>query len=184
VIVAVVAVRVMQPAVDQVIVMIAVRDLRVAAAFVTAAALDRLAGVGVRRRDADRVLVVVPVVRVMQVPVVEEIDVALVLDFRVAAFLAVDMVVVIVNVMSHRNGPPSDWVGVWRHLDRQRPMQFLNDSLRPEACALLHRNYRDLAPKRNAEIVTKLPFFQDFQAKFIEMASIRPNDVLHPQLGV
>jgi hypothetical protein len=103
VVVAVVAVRVVQPAVDEVIDVVAVRHLFVAALLVLA-----LAGNGGARRrvdgaDGDDVFVVVAVVRVVQVAVVQVIDVPVVLDARVPAVVAVDVLVVGVLIAAHRS---------------------------------------------------------------------------------
>jgi hypothetical protein len=106
-IVAVVAVRVVQAAINEVVVVVAVRHRWMPAIHMaTAGAFDWRATIGIGRRDADRVLVVVAVVRVMQVAVVQKIDVPFVLDLRVATTFVVDVVVLAVNVMFHR-GPPS-----------------------------------------------------------------------------
>jgi hypothetical protein len=103
VVVAVIAVRVVQPAVDEVIDMVAVRHLFVAALLVLALAGDR----GARRRvdgaDGDDVFVVVAVVRVVQVAVVQVIDVPVVLDARVSAVVAVNVLVVGVLIAAHRS---------------------------------------------------------------------------------
>ena len=101
VVVAVVAVRVVQAAVDQEIGMVAVRDFDMSATVMVAGALDRVTPVRVGRAYRENVLVVVAVVGVVHVAVVKEIDVAFVLDARVAARLVVLVVVVVVDVMAH-----------------------------------------------------------------------------------
>lgn len=97
--VAVVAVRVVQLAVDEVVDVVAVRDRVVAAA----GAVDVVGGMsvgrlgvlrGVGRVDGDRVLVDVVLMRMMQMTVVNVVDVALVADGRVPAARAVHVVVV------------------------------------------------------------------------------------------
>jgi hypothetical protein len=89
VVVAVVAVRVVQPAIDEVIDVVAVRHLLVAALLVLAGAGDGGAGGGVGGVDLDLALVVVFAVLVVQVAVVDVIDVAVVLDAGVSTVFAV-----------------------------------------------------------------------------------------------
>src|SRR5262245_27069125 len=76
VVVAVVAVRMVQAARHQVVVMIAVRHLLVAALVVLALTGDGGAGGGVGRIDGDLALIDVVTVLMMQVAVVDVIDVA------------------------------------------------------------------------------------------------------------
>jgi hypothetical protein len=102
VVVAVVAVRVVQAAVDQIIDVVAVRHLLVAAVLVLALTRGRGAGVRVGRADGQYVLVVVALVFGVQTAVVQVIDVAVVLDACVAAVLAVDVLVVVMDVVAHR----------------------------------------------------------------------------------
>jgi hypothetical protein len=92
VIVAVVAVRMVQMAVDEIVDVVPVRHLRVAAArpvdmarSVTVALVIVNASVGVRRRHFEYAFVDVIAVRVMQVPVVQVVDVPLVFDRQMAA---------------------------------------------------------------------------------------------------
>ena len=100
-VVAVVAVRVVQVAIDEVVDVVAMRHRFVAAAgavhvsrFVAAAVVFRRAGVRVGGTDGDDVFVNVVAMRVMQVAVVQVINVAFVLDGGVAAVRAVLVVVV------------------------------------------------------------------------------------------
>src|SRR5690606_9027447 len=58
-------------------------------------------GVGVVRRHAQGVLVVVALMAVVQVAVMQVVDVAVVLDGSMTAAGAVDMVVIVVRVMRH-----------------------------------------------------------------------------------
>jgi hypothetical protein len=97
VVVAVIAVAVVEASVDEVIEMIAVRDLFVAAVVVSAGAFDRRAGVRVGVADFDDVFVEVSVVGVMKVSVVEVIDVVAVLNAGMTAGFAVNVNVVFVS---------------------------------------------------------------------------------------
>ena len=97
VVVAVVAVLVVQTAVYDVVDVIAVRYGFVAAAFavnMTGTSLHGVAAVGVGGADADAVFVVVAVVFVVQVAVVNVVDVAVVFDGGVTAALSVNVLVV------------------------------------------------------------------------------------------
>ena len=105
-IVAVVAVRMVQVAVDEVVHVVAVWHGFVAAARavlvvggVGLAVVVRSACVGVLRADLDRMLVVVPLVGVMKVAVVQIVDVAVVFDGSVPAAGAVDMLVILMDYM-------------------------------------------------------------------------------------
>ena len=112
-IVAMVAVRMVQVAIDQVVDVVAVRHglmptvraVNVAGGMTRAGVLRR-ADVGMGRVNLQHMFVNRAVgFHMVQVPVVQEIDVALVLDGRVPAVLTVLMIVVIVNVagVCHRN---------------------------------------------------------------------------------
>jgi hypothetical protein len=101
VVVAVIAVRVVQPAIAQVIDVVAVRHLLVAAPLVLALASDRGTFGRVGRADGDDVLVIMAVVRGVQVAVVQEADVAIVLNARMATVLAVYVIVLVVDVVAH-----------------------------------------------------------------------------------
>jgi hypothetical protein len=101
VIVAVVAVPVVQPPVDQEIDVVAVGHFFVAAVVVRATADHRGAGVGIVRVHRNDVLVIVAVVGGVQVAVVQVIHVPVVLDAGVAAVVAVDVAVLVVNVVTH-----------------------------------------------------------------------------------
>jgi hypothetical protein len=110
VVVAVVAVRVVQVTIDQIVDVISVRDRGVPTAGsvhvvgIVAGALVRLAVVRVRGVDRDRVLVVVILVGAVKVPVVEIPDVIAVLDRYVTAVGSVRVVVVFVDLV-HRSLP-------------------------------------------------------------------------------
>jgi len=97
----VVAVRVVQAAVDQVIDVVAVRHLLVAAILVLARTADRRTDGGVGAAHFHDVLVVMVVVRVVQVAIVQVIDVAIVVDARVTAVFIVNMLVVGMDFMGH-----------------------------------------------------------------------------------
>ena len=108
VVVAVLAVRVVQVAVDEVVDVVAVGNRLVTAAgavdvggVVTAAAVIRGAVGGVRRVDVEAVLVDVVLVRVVQVAVVEVVHVVAVLHRDVTAVRAVGVVVILVLVAAH-----------------------------------------------------------------------------------
>ena len=105
-IVAVVAVRVVQPTFDEVVLVVAVRHLFVPAIVVLAFAIDRGTGRRVRRAHRDDVLIIMSRVRVMQVAVVQEIDVPLVFHFRVATMIVVDVLMVVVSLTGHNVSLP------------------------------------------------------------------------------
>lgn len=99
VIVAVVAVRMMQPAIDEVIDVVAMRDRFVpAAGAVDVTGLVPAAGrgvaIGIRSADLDDVFIDMIAMRMMQVPVVQIIDVPVVFHRSVAAAAAVSVVVI------------------------------------------------------------------------------------------
>jgi hypothetical protein len=108
VIIAVVAVRMMEPAVHEVIGVITVRDsLMSAARTVNMPALvrgGRLATIRIGGVHRQRVLVVMPVMRVMQMAVVQEINMAVVLDGGVTATGSVLVIVIRVGVMMLGHG--------------------------------------------------------------------------------
>lgn len=99
-----VAVLVVQTAVDDVVNMIAVRYGFVAATFsvnVAVAGVNRMAAVRVGFIDAQGVFIVVAVVFMVQVAVVQIIDVAFVFDGSVAAVCAVNVVMMFVGFTGH-----------------------------------------------------------------------------------
>ena len=103
-----VAVLVMQTAVDDVVNMIAVRYGFVAATFavnVAVAAVSRMPAVTVGFIHAQCILVVVTVVLMVQVAVVQIINVAFVFDGSVAAVCAVDVVMMFVGFAGHFFSP-------------------------------------------------------------------------------
>jgi hypothetical protein len=102
VVVAVVAVRMVQTAVDQEVEVVAVRHLLVATTLVLTVARRRGTMVWVRRAYGQGVFVIMAIVRGVQTAVVQEIDVAVVLDPRVAAVLTVDVLVIVVDLVTHR----------------------------------------------------------------------------------
>ena len=107
-VVAVVAVLVMQTAVDDVVDVIAVRYSFVATTFavnVAVAGVNRMAAVRVGFIDAQSMLVVVAVVFMVQVTVVQIIDVAFVFDGSVAAVCAVNVVMMFVGFTGHFFSP-------------------------------------------------------------------------------
>lgn len=103
-IVAVVAVLMMQAAVDDVVDVITVRYGFMAATFavnVAVAGVNRMAAVRVGFIDAQGMFVVVAVVFMVQVAVVQIIDVAFVFDGSVAAVCAVNVVMMFVGFTGH-----------------------------------------------------------------------------------
>ena len=107
-VVAVIAVLVMQTAVDDVVDMIAVRYGFVAATFtvnVAVASVNRMAAVRIGFIDAQGVFIVVAVVLMVQVAVVQIIDVAFVFDGSVAAVCAVNVVMMFVGFAGHFFSP-------------------------------------------------------------------------------
>jgi hypothetical protein len=112
VVVAVALVGVVEAPIDQVVHMVAVGNLVVAAALavdVGAAVMRGVAAIRVELVDRQPVLVDVVAVGVVEVAVVEKVDVAVVDDLRVAAARPVYMLVRIVNValLAHvPNGKP------------------------------------------------------------------------------
>ena len=101
VVVAVIAVRVVQVVIDEIVDVIAVRHGFVPAARamdvvgrMTGAAMVRRALVGIRVRDLDHVLIDVVVVHVMKVPIMQVVHMIAVTDGRVAAHGTVQMRVI------------------------------------------------------------------------------------------
>jgi hypothetical protein len=104
-IVAVVAVRMMEAAVDQKIEMVAMRHLLVTAPLVLALARRRHTEVRIGAAHGDNVFVVVPLMRGVQAAIVQVIDVAIVPKARVAAVFAVNVFVIVVDFVAHSSGP-------------------------------------------------------------------------------
>lgn len=103
-IVAVVAVAVMQTSIDEVIDMITMRDERMPAPVVIAGARHQRTVRGVVIADGDPVFVVMPVVFVMQMPVVQIVDVSIVQDTEMPAGSAVNVGVIAVGgVVAHED---------------------------------------------------------------------------------
>jgi hypothetical protein len=108
VVVAVAVVGVVQVTVDEVVDVVAVRDRRVSATrtmyvsgVVPGAAVLRRACIGIGRRYADRVLVHVVAVGMMQMPVVDVVDVTIVPHSDVAAVRSVHVLVIRVRLAVH-----------------------------------------------------------------------------------
>lgn len=108
-IVAMVAMRVMKPAVDDVVDMIPVGDRLMPAPWAVYMGFvmsHRLASIGIGIRDLQAMLVVVITVFVMHMPVMQVIDVAVMLDLGVPAMLTMLMIVVLMDLAisaSHRH---------------------------------------------------------------------------------
>ncbi|WP_242467768.1 hypothetical protein [Thiocapsa imhoffii] len=112
-IIAVIPVRVMEMAFDQIVDMIPVRYRLVPAAgsmhvtgVMTSAVMRRRALIGIGRSHRNDVLVDMVSMRMMEMPVVQVIDVAVVLDRRVPATGAMFMIVIGVFLAAHRSRPP------------------------------------------------------------------------------
>ncbi len=108
-VVAVAVVLMVQMAVHEIVHVVPVRDRLVAAARsvhvigrVARARMSRPAAVGVLLVDRQDVVVQVVAVRMVQVPVVEEVDVSLVDDGHVAAARSVDVLVLVRRVAHAR----------------------------------------------------------------------------------
>jgi hypothetical protein len=101
VVVAVVAVRMMQPAIDQEIHMVAVRHRLMAAVVVLAAAGNGGAPGGVGRIHCQGVLVIVSIVRAVQMAVMQVVYVAVVANACMATVVAVNVAMLFVNVVAH-----------------------------------------------------------------------------------
>jgi hypothetical protein len=104
-IVAMVAVRMMEAALHQVVEMIAVRYLFVAASFVLAVTSRWHTHIRIGAAHRQNVFVVVALVRGVQAAVVQVIDVPFVANARVAAVFAVNVFVVVVDFVAHASGP-------------------------------------------------------------------------------
>ena len=103
-----VAVLVVQTAVDDVVDVIAVRYGFVATTFavnVAVAAVNRMAAVRIGSIDTQCMLVVVAVVLMVQVAVVQIIDVAFVFDGSMAAVCAVNVIMMLVGFTGHFFSP-------------------------------------------------------------------------------
>ena len=107
-------VRVMQVPVDKVVDVIAVRHRVVAAArtvdvavLVSVAAMARCAGIRVSFVDGDRALVDMIAVHRVEMPVVQVVDMAVVLDGTMPAMRSVNVTVIGMDlVFAHRGCPP------------------------------------------------------------------------------
>jgi hypothetical protein len=101
-IVAVVAVHIVQASLVDVVYMVAVwHGFVIAPCTAAAGAVGRGAGVRVGGVDCKRVLVVVIAVQRVQVAVMQVISVAVVLDARMAALISVDVTMFAVSLMRH-----------------------------------------------------------------------------------
>ena len=107
-VVAVIAMLVVQTTVDDVVNVIAVRYGFVTATFavnVAVAGVNRMAAVRVGFIDAQSMLIVVAVMLMVQVTVVQIIDVAFVFDGSVSAVCAVNVVMMLVGFAGHFFSP-------------------------------------------------------------------------------
>ena len=128
VVVAVIAVRMVQVPLDQIVNVIAVRDgfvtaprpvlvvLGVASAVVLWRAL-----IGVRPRDRNGMLIVMVFMGMMEMPIMQVVGMAVMQDGGVPAVGAVDVLVIRVNVMlGHGFNPPMESCSVFRSRERAR----------------------------------------------------------------
>jgi len=104
-IIAMVAMAMVQPAINQVIEVIAVRHERMAAPLVTALAGDRRAGIGVCLAHGNHMLVIMPCMRMVEMTIMQKIDMPLVHDPDVTAVFAMHMRVRLVNRVRHQGAP-------------------------------------------------------------------------------
>lgn len=128
VVVAVIAVRMVQVPLDQIVNVIAVRDGFVTAPRpvlvvlgVASAVVLRRALIGVRHRDRNGMLIVVVFMGMMEMPIVQVVGMAVMQDGGVPAVGAVDVLVIRVNVMlRHGFNPPMESCSVLRSRERAR----------------------------------------------------------------
>jgi hypothetical protein len=100
-VVTVIAVRIVQPAIDDVTGMVTMRNRLMATAGsmeVVRVMFDRLAFAGVRRAHLQAVFIVVVTVRMMHVAIMQIVIVITVANFRMAALITMDMIVIVVDV--------------------------------------------------------------------------------------
>ena len=127
-IITVILVRVVEAAIDEVVGVLAVRHGFMAAVFAVhvLAAIVLAVAVGWKLLiDRERVLIDVVAMRLVQMAVVDEVDVPVVDDRRVAAAWAMDVVVIFVRVpfCSHRiNLPRGDYGRIGDRFGERRPM--------------------------------------------------------------
>ncbi len=101
VVVAVIAVAMVEPTIHKVIIMIAVRHALVPTVIVPALAVHRLAVVSVLGTHRNRMLIVVSLVRVVQMPIVQIVYMVAVLNTSVPTVLAMHMRMRFVCCASH-----------------------------------------------------------------------------------
>ena len=118
-IVAVVAMRMVQVAVDQVIDVVAMRDGLVSAAramnvlgIMAAAIVVRRTSVRIRRGNRDHVFFDAAAIRMVEMPVVQVVDVPFVFDCRVPTTRSMLVGVAFVNVASRHVGSPTSSEGI------------------------------------------------------------------------
>lgn len=114
VIVAMVAMRMMQVAINQIVHMVAMRHRFMAASgsmlvvcIVTSATMLRSALVGIGRADLDDMLIDMVAMHVMEMPVVEVVDMAVMQDGRMTAIRTMNMQMIgMLGVRACRHGMP------------------------------------------------------------------------------
>lgn len=104
-VIAVISMTVMQPSMDQIIEVIAVRNQWMPAPIVPALACDRRAPRRIFGAHGNHMLVIVILVWMMEVSIVEIVYVSIVKNTQMPAMLAVNVGMRIVDGMGHRKPP-------------------------------------------------------------------------------
>jgi hypothetical protein len=102
-VIAVITVGVMQTSIYQIVVVIAVWNEWMSASIMSALTCNGGADIGVIGADCNHMLIIVPLVRVVQMSVMQIIHVPVVKNANVPTMLAVDMRMGFVNRMRHRS---------------------------------------------------------------------------------
>lgn len=100
-VVAMIAVSMMQAAIDQVIHMIAVRHFWMSAVVMAAVTGDGMATVGIGRRHGDHMFVIVSFMCMMKMTLVEIVDMSVMLNTKVSTMLAVYVCMVGMHLVTH-----------------------------------------------------------------------------------
>jgi hypothetical protein len=104
-VIAVIAVTMVQPSIDQVIDVITVRNQRMPTPSVSALARDRRARIGILDAHGNHMLVVVSLMWVVQMSVVEIVYMPIVKNAQMPAMLVVNVGMRVVDGMSHGKPP-------------------------------------------------------------------------------
>jgi hypothetical protein len=105
VIIAVVAMPMMQASIDQIVEVIAVRHERMSAAIVSAETRDRRAAIRIGSADFDHMLIVVIVMLSVQVTVVQVVNVIAMHNAQMSAMLGMPVCVIGVHFVFHQLMP-------------------------------------------------------------------------------